>query len=296
MAILNIKDENGDFIAIPSTVGPQGEKGETGPQGPQGEQGPQGPAGPQGEQGPKGETGDTGPQGPAGPKGEQGIQGEQGPQGPAGPQGEQGPKGDPGATYTLPIASSTVLGGVQPVAKTDDMTQSVGVDEAGALFTAAGSGGGGETATPELLYSGTAENVAAFQQNIDMKGRRRFCVIVGGTKGESAISINMGIFYLGGKGYKIFYYTGWLAAITDSYSNGCVTEHFALVGEDKIAITYQNNTTSLNGFFLNFQGNSSMHSAPKLALLEGFNATNEDGITLSFSAVVESVTVYIFGY
>ena len=53
-----------------------------------------------------------------------------------GPQGEQGPKGDPGATYTLPIASSTQLGGVKPVAKTDAMTQSVGVDETGALWTA----------------------------------------------------------------------------------------------------------------------------------------------------------------
>ena len=71
-----------------------------------------------------------GPQGPVGP------QGEQGPQGPAGPQGPKGPKGDPGATYTLPIASSTQLGGVKPVAKTDAMTQSVGVDETGALWTA----------------------------------------------------------------------------------------------------------------------------------------------------------------
>ena len=122
------KGETGD-------TGPQGPKGDTGPQGPQGEQGPEGP------QGPKGDTGDTGPQGPAGPKGEQGIQGEQGPQGPSGPQGEQGPKGDPGDTYTLPVASAAALGGVQPAAKTDDMTQAVGVDEAGALWTAAGGGG-----------------------------------------------------------------------------------------------------------------------------------------------------------
>ena len=127
-----------------------------GPQGPQGETGPQGPKGDTGEQGPKGDTGDTGPQGPAGPKGEQGIQGEQGPQGPAGPQGEKGPKGDPGATYTLPIASSTQLGGVQPVAKTEAMTQSVGVDDAGALWTAPGSGEGGGT-TPELVYSHTCD-------------------------------------------------------------------------------------------------------------------------------------------
>ena len=44
--------------------------------------------------------------------------------------------------YTLPIASHTVLGGVQPVAKTDAMTQSVGVDAAGGLWAPPGSGGG----------------------------------------------------------------------------------------------------------------------------------------------------------
>ncbi len=153
------KGEKGD-------PGPQGPRGEVGPTGPQGEQGPQGPAGPkgdtgpQGPQGPKGDTGDTGPQGPVGPRGEkgdtgstgatgpqgpkgdtgdtgpQGPKGDTGPQGPKGDTGPQGPKGDPGASYTLPIASPTVLGGVQPVAKTDAMTQSVGVDESGALWVA----------------------------------------------------------------------------------------------------------------------------------------------------------------
>lgn len=127
-----------------------------GPQGPQGETGPQGPKGDTGEQGPKGDTGDPGPQGPQGEAGPTGPQGEQGPQGPAGPQGEQGPKGDPGATYTLPIASSTQLGGVQPAAKTDTMTQAVGVDAGGALWTAPGSGEGGGT-TPELVYSHTCD-------------------------------------------------------------------------------------------------------------------------------------------
>lgn len=134
--------------------GPQGPQGEVGPQGPQGPQGAQGAQGPEGPRGPKGDTGATGEAGPAGPQGPQGETGPQGPkgdpgeqgpkgdtgdtgpQGPAGPQGEQGPKGDPGATYTLPIASSSQLGGVQPVAKTEAMTQSVGVDEAGALWTA----------------------------------------------------------------------------------------------------------------------------------------------------------------
>lgn len=52
--------------------------------------------------------------------------------------------------YTLPTASATVLGGVKPVAKTSAMTQSVGVDANGLLYTAPGSssgGGGGATIT-----------------------------------------------------------------------------------------------------------------------------------------------------
>ena len=36
----------------------------------------------------------------------------------------------------IPIATSTTLGGVKPVAKTDDMTQQIGVDANGALYTA----------------------------------------------------------------------------------------------------------------------------------------------------------------
>lgn len=47
----------------------------------------------------------------------------------------------PTPPYTLPTASPTVLGGVKPIAKTDAMTKSVGVDEAGALWTAPGNGG-----------------------------------------------------------------------------------------------------------------------------------------------------------
>ena len=47
----------------------------------------------------------------------------------------------PDAT-TIPIANSTTLGGVMPVNKTDGMTQEVGVDSTGKLYTAPGGGGG----------------------------------------------------------------------------------------------------------------------------------------------------------
>lgn len=48
-----------------------------------------------------------------------------------------------GGSYTLPIASPTTLGGVMPVAKTDEMTQAVGVDADGKLWALPGGGSGG---------------------------------------------------------------------------------------------------------------------------------------------------------
>lgn len=52
MAILKIKNENGEWIDIPAIVGPEGPKGEQGPKGDTGERGPeglQGPIGPAGQ-------------------------------------------------------------------------------------------------------------------------------------------------------------------------------------------------------------------------------------------------------
>lgn len=57
----------------------------------------------------------------------------------------QGNDGD-GSSYTLPIATSTTLGGVKPITKTDKMTQEVGVDAEGKLYTTPiASGDSGET-------------------------------------------------------------------------------------------------------------------------------------------------------
>ena len=195
-------------LALPEvSVGPQGpkgdkgDKGDPGPQGPQGipgETGPQGPAGPQGEQGPQGEKGDTGATGPQGPKGDtgdtgpQGQQGEQGPQGPKGDTGDtgpQGPKGDPGATYTLPIASENTLGGVKPVAKTAEMTQSVGVDEAGALWVAASgggsSGGSGKAKSQILIDQEITELTASLSVTLDHDFHNLTAIITCGPAGDA---------------------------------------------------------------------------------------------------------------
>lgn len=46
--------------------------------------------------------------------------------------------------YSLPVAATDTLGGVKPVAKTEDMTQPVGVDEKGRLWTVPSAGGSNE--------------------------------------------------------------------------------------------------------------------------------------------------------
>lgn len=63
--------------------------------------------------------------------------------------------------YTLPIANPTTLGGVKPATKTAEMTQGVGVDENGGLWTTPSGGGGSDVvanpddeATEELYKLG----------------------------------------------------------------------------------------------------------------------------------------------
>lgn len=76
--------------------------------------------------------------------------------------------------YTLPVANSNTLGGVKPVSKTDSMTQSVGVDENGKLYTSPGSGGGG-TSSAVTSVNGktgdvelTASDVGALPSNTEL--------------------------------------------------------------------------------------------------------------------------------
>lgn len=69
----------------------------------------------------------------------------------------------------IPIANSTTLGGVMPVTKTDGMTQEVGVDSTGKLYTAPGGGGGGGGGVPTIsvaLNSSGSTNISLSDYNI----------------------------------------------------------------------------------------------------------------------------------
>ena len=66
-----------------------------------------------------------------------------------------------GSEYTLPVASPTTLGGVMPAAKTGEMTQAVGVDEAGGLWALPGGGDTIEPTLPALIVKHTLTEAEA---------------------------------------------------------------------------------------------------------------------------------------
>ena len=71
-----------------------------------------------------------------------------------------------GGGYTLPIASPNTLGGVMPAAKTDEMTQEIGVDAEGRLW---GLPGGGVFKSDLICDITTTEPVVAMSQAVDNK-------------------------------------------------------------------------------------------------------------------------------
>lgn len=73
---------------------------------------------------------------------------------------DDGTQWTPPEDYTLPVANSTTLGGVKPAAKTDDMTQSVGIDANGALFTAPGGNSNPPIPTPTTADNGKVLGVS----------------------------------------------------------------------------------------------------------------------------------------
>jgi hypothetical protein len=127
----------------------KGDKGDTGATGATGAQGPAGATGAQGAQGPQGDTGATGATGPQGPAGATGATGPQGSKGDTGATGAQGPAGE---TYTLPTASSSVLGGVKVGS---------GLSISSGVLSATGGGSFSWSSVPaSSTASGTAGDIA----------------------------------------------------------------------------------------------------------------------------------------
>ena len=93
--------------------------------------------------------------------------------------------------YTLPVANSTTLGGVKPVAKTSNMTQSVGVDVNGALYTAPGGGGTGSGDMLKSVYDPQNKSTDIFKYANDVANARQAKILVDGIlEGDGAGNIS----------------------------------------------------------------------------------------------------------
>ena len=91
----------------------------------------------------------------------------------------------------IPIATSTTLGGVKPVAKTSDMTQSVGVDANGALYTASGGGGTGSGDMLKSVYDPQNKSTDIFKYANDVADARQAKILVDGIlEGDGAGNIS----------------------------------------------------------------------------------------------------------
>ena len=91
----------------------------------------------------------------------------------------------------IPIATSTTLGGVKPVAKTSDMTQSVGVDANGALYTAPGGGGTGSGDMLKSVYDPQNKSTDIFKYANDAANARQAKILVDGIlEGDGAGNIS----------------------------------------------------------------------------------------------------------
>lgn len=82
--------------------------------------------------------------------------------------------------YELPVANSTTLGGVKPVAKTSDMTQSVGVDANGVLYTAPGGGGTGSGDMLKSVYDPNNKSTDIFAYADNVANARQAKILVDG--------------------------------------------------------------------------------------------------------------------
>ena len=70
-----------------------------------------------------------------------------------------------GGSYKLPVANSTTLGGVKPVSKTSEMSQDVGVDSNGKLYTISSGSGEVVANVPRQEMQNTDTNIT-LQPNI----------------------------------------------------------------------------------------------------------------------------------
>ena len=153
----------------------------------------------------------------------------------------------------------------------------------------------GGSAQPELLLDLTLESAAAITTNIDFGNHNRIVLIVGGEKGEAAITMPNGWLYMGGYTFHIAYYSAFLTATSTSYPTGCVVYYIERLAADVIHVDFASSPISDTSLSTYMQMNSSQSLALKTQNGKGSVTDMQDGINLSFSAAVNNVKCMVFG-
>lgn len=263
-----------NLIAVAELKGADGAPGTPGEKGDKGEKGDTGAKGDPGAQGDKGDTGATGPQGPAGP------QGETGPQGPAGAPGKDGAGMDiTGATIGQIAKITAVDSDGKPTAWSPvDMPS-----------------GGSETTQPELLLDLTLDSASAIIENVDFSKHSKLVILIGGKKGEAAISMPSGDLFAWGHRFKIAYYSSFLSATNTNYPNGGAAYYVTRIAPDIARVDFCR--TEATDIYVNsyLQMSGSTVDTPKTGNSLGTSTDKQDGVDLRFSAEVANVKLQIFG-
>lgn len=150
--------------------------------------------------------------------------------------------------------------------------------------------------TPELLYSGTAENVTSFQQDIDFKGHRNLVIVVSGAKGDADISMTDGSLYMDGNRFVFAYYSSFLSAKSESKTNGSVAYTIFRIGPDRCRVDFSKFEISNTPFWTYLQASSSTQSSARTCYLKSASSTAYEKIGVDFSASVQAVDVEVYGF
>lgn len=133
-----------------------------------------------------------------------------------------------GGSYTLPIASPSQLGGVKPAAKTDGMTQEIGVDEEGRLWGMPGGGDdeGWVTVADITLTEDTSRVEIDLSSFNDTTGFLQVLYnLVGAASAESKGALTLGLVRTGVSNSKQFVSNkaDKVPAAGGQYTNGVIT-------------------------------------------------------------------------
>jgi hypothetical protein len=204
----------------------------------------------------------------------------------------------------LSIATPETLGGVKPVTKTEDMTQSVGVDDVGGLWTEPMAGGAltkeqinaldGMFKVCAFIKGDVSEEYAAFQTAFGLNGSddgeetpdetEKTLTSISAVYSGGTVSVGTAVSALTGIVVTAHYSDGTSATVTGYTLSGTIAE-----GSNTITVSYDGKTTTFTVTGVAESGGEEIDTAPVIEH-DGYNLSKTDGTLVE--GTMYSVTKY----